>query len=132
MFGLFRKKKTDSALDKMILAMYGDRPPPKTANIDEAVRLASEKLLMGAVDLAAVKRQAVDLAAGPIPYSTHDLAVSVALSFFKQPSLTPRLTNAQLYARMQVLEWTNEKKVVAILAMSFEQVLYKLYKPGMD
>ena len=132
MFGLFRKKKPASVLDNMILAMYGDPPPPKTANVDEAVQLASEQLLMGAVALAAVKKLAADLESGPIPYSTHDLAVSVALSFFKQPSLMPRLTNAQLYARMQVLEWANEKKVVAPLAMSFEQVLYKLYKTNVD
>lgn len=58
---------------------------------------------MGVVEQQAVRKQGIDLAEGPIPYSTHDLALSIALNFFKQPEYIPRLFNAQLLARMKAL-----------------------------
>ena len=131
MFGsLFGKKKPETAMDVFIRSIYGDPPPPKRAVLSEAIDLANE-LLMGEVSEQDIIIQATQLNSGPIPYSTHDLALSVALSFFKKPELIPRLGSAQLMARMSMLEWFDEKKVAPILVKSFEDTLYKLYKPGL-
>ena len=57
----------------------------KRANLDEAIKLAHEDLLMGLVGRLEVSSIASELNDGPIPYSTHDLAMSVALNFFRKP-----------------------------------------------
>lgn len=87
MFGLFGKKKPDTALDKFIFAVYGNPPPTKRANVEQAISLAADDLLAGIVDAESVRRQALGLSSGPIPYSTQDLALAVTLHFFKQPQL---------------------------------------------
>jgi len=130
LFDLFSsKKKPQSAMDAFIRAMYGDPPPPKRARLSEAVELAGE-LLMGEVSEREIVTVATHLSSGPIPYSTHDLALSVALNFFKDPARIPSLGTAQLMARMTMLEWLEDGKVAPLLAQSFEDTLYKLYKPG--
>lgn len=130
MFGLFsKKKKPQNALDEFIFAIYGNPPPVKRANVGQAVEIASD-LLVGRIDEKEVSRQAIALNDGPIPYSTHDLALSVALNFFKQPENVPQLFEAQLLARMKMLEWLEKGLVAPMLVQSFENVLYKLYKPG--
>jgi len=129
MFG-FRKKKPKTALDAFITAVYGDPPPAKRADIGEASRLASEELLMGNIDASHIRKLAEELASGPVPYSTHDLALSVALNFFKRPELMPTLQIAQLFVRMQMLEWLQAGLVAPMIVKSFEEVLYKLYKPA--
>lgn len=128
MFGLFsKKKKPKNALDEFIFAIYGNPPPVKRANVGHAVELASD-LLAGVIDEKEVSRQAVALNDGPIPYSTHDLALSIALNFFKQPGNTPHLYEAQILARMKMLEWLDKGLVAPMLVQSFESVLYKIYK----
>ena len=130
LFDLFGgKKKPESAMDLFIKAMYGDPPPPKRAKLSEAVDLAND-LLMGEVTEREIATLATQLNSGPIPYSTHDLALSVALSFFKDPARVSRLGTAQLMARMSMIEWLQEKKVAPLLVKSVEDTLYKLYKPG--
>ena len=130
LFDIFGKnKKQESAMDMFIRAVYGDPPPPKRAKLSEAVELASE-LLMGMVSEREIVTIATELNSGPIPYSTHDLALSVALNFFKDPARIPSLGTAQLMARMAMLEWLQQKKVAPMLVQSFEGTLYKLYKPG--
>ncbi len=129
MFG-FGKKKPQTALDAFIFAVYGNPPPPKRANIEEAVGLACDKLLLGLLDREAVRENVLALAATPIPYSTHDLALSATLNFFKDPRYIPLLGTAQLAARIQAITWTKEGLVVAPLMKSFEDTLYKLYKPA--
>ena len=129
MFG-FAKKKPKTALDAFIFAVYGNPPPPKRANIEQAIELACDKLLLGLVDREAVRENALALAATPIPYSTHDLAISTTLNFFKDPRYIPLLFTAQLAARIQAISWTKEGLVVAPLMESFEDTLYKLYKPA--
>ena len=130
LFDMFGKnKKQESAMDVFIRAIYGDPPPPKKAKLSEAVELASE-LLMGVVSEREIVTVATELNSGPIPYSTHDLALSIALNFFKDPARIPSLGTAQLMARMAMLEWLQEKKVAPMLVQSFENTLYKLYKPG--
>jgi hypothetical protein len=132
MFGFFKKQKPANALDAFIFAVYGNPPPPKRADLEQAISLASE-LLMGAVAEQELRSHAIALNDGPIPYSTHDLALSVALNFFKQPEYIPHLFDAQLLARMTAPQWFQGGLVVRPLAESFEEVLYtryKLYKPG--
>jgi hypothetical protein len=130
LFDLFGgKKKPESAMDVFIKAMYGDPPPAKRAKLSEAVDLAND-LLMGEVTEREIVTLATQLNSGPIPYSTHDLALSVALSFFKDPARFSRLGTAQLMARMSMIEWLQEKKVAPLLVQSVEDTLYKLYKPG--
>jgi hypothetical protein len=89
MFGFPKKKKPTTALDEFIFAAYGNPPPPKRADTDQAISLACDQLLLGVVDREAVRKHTLALAATPIPYSTHDLAVSVALNFFKEPQYIP-------------------------------------------
>ncbi len=130
LFDLFGgKKKPESAMDVFIHAVYGNPPPPKRAKLSEAVDLANE-LLMGEVSKQEIQTLATQLNSGPIPYSTHDLALSVALNFFKDPARIPSLGTAQLMARMSMLEWLQDGKVAPMLVKSFEDTLYKLYKPG--
>jgi hypothetical protein len=130
MFGLFSKKrKPQNALDEFIFAVYGNPPPAKRANVGQAVALAHE-LLVGLIDERDISRQAIALSDGPIPYSTHDLALSVALNFFKQPENVPHLFDAQLVARVKMLEWLNAGLVAPMLVQTIESTLYKLYRPG--
>jgi len=128
LFDLFSgKKKQETAMDGLIKALYGNSPPSKRANLSEAIDLTSE-LLMGEVSEREIATIATQLNSGPIPYSTQDLALSVALNFFKNPELIPKLGSAQLMARMTMIEWLQEKKVAPLLVQSFENTLYKLYK----
>jgi hypothetical protein len=129
LFDLFggKKKKPETAMDVLIRSLYGDPPPPKRANLFEAIDLA-KNLLMGIVNEREITVIATQLNDGPIPYSTHDLALSVALNFFKNPAYIPKLASAQLMARMSMLEWLQESKVAPMLVQSFEDTLYKLYK----
>jgi hypothetical protein len=129
MFG-FGKKKPKTALDQFIFAVYGKPPPPKRANVEQAIALACDELLLGLIDREAVREHARALAASPIPYSTQDLAISVALNFFKDPQYVPHLGPAQLVARMKAILWTKDGLVVGPLMKSFEDTLYKLYKPA--
>lgn len=128
LFDLFGgKKKPANAMDAMVQAIYGDKPPVRKANLPEAIKLANE-LLMGEVGEREIVEVATQLSSGPVPYSTHDLALSVAMNFFRNPNLIPVLDTAQLMARMTMIEWLQEGKVAPVIAESFENTLYKLYK----
>src|SRR5271169_6130171 len=126
MFGIF-KKKPPTALDAAFQVMYGNKRE-KDANLTAASQIAAEELLSGIVKYSEVQACAQKLFDGPIPYSTHDLAVSVSLNFFRKTELTNDLKWAQIGARIRVTDWTREGKVTPLLAQSFEEVLYKLYK----
>lgn len=130
MFGLFGKKKPETALDEFIFAVYGNPPPPKRANVEQAISLAADDLLAGMVDAESVRKQALGLSSGPIPYSTQDLALAVALHFFKQPQLVPHLAGAQMMARLKAMQWLQQELAVPVLVKSFEDTLYTMYKPG--
>ena len=132
MFGIFRKKsKPKTLMDQLIHTMYGDNPPKKLADATDAGTIAADELLGGAFDKAVLIRMAKELNAGPIPYSTHDLAASVALSVLKniEPASRPQLFEIQLLARMTVSAWFKDGKIVRALAQSFESTLYEAYKP---
>ncbi len=105
-------------------------PPRKSADVERATTIAHEDLLADAVQLSDVGKVAKDLASGPIPYSTHDLAVSVALAFYKKPELIGTLSEFQVPARMRVLNWLKDGKIVPLVAKAFEDTLYRLYKPN--
>src|SRR6266567_1881813 len=128
MFGFF-KKKPPTVMDVLVRAIYGDHPPAKSADLERAITIAHEDLLLEQVPLSDVERQATGLFNGQMPYSTHDLAVSTALTFFRKPELLDALQECQLFARMRVLNWAKAGKVVAPLVQSFEDVLYRVYKP---
>jgi hypothetical protein len=129
-FGLLRKKKPANALDEFIHLVYGNPPPPKRASVRDATKLAFEQLLMLRVSEQEVRTVAEELSSGPIPYSTHDLALSVALNFFMQPARVDGLREAQLQARLKATDWVLAGFAVPMTAKSFEEVLYKLYKPA--
>ena len=130
MFSFFKKKKPTSVLDELIFAVYGYPPPPKTAKLDEAIQIAHDELLMGMVNREEVAKLAAELNALPTPYSTHDLALSVAQNFFMRQDLMTRLRDAQVVARLKTVDWLSQKIVAPLLVKNFENVLYKLYKPG--
>jgi hypothetical protein len=129
MFSMF-KRKSPTAMDAFIRTIYGANPPRKSADLERSVTIAHEDLLFERVPLPEVKRVAGELFQGQIPYSTHDLAVSTALAFFKAPGFVPVLTECQIPARLRVVNWAKDRKVVGPLAQSFEAVLYRVYKPS--
>lgn len=132
MFGFARKTKPPATLlDEFIGSIYGPNPPKKTANTQQAVTLAAVQLLGGVFEERDLLGVATELNSGPMPYSTYDLAVSVALKAFRDvpPEERPHLFEIQLNARMTVSGWAKERKVVVPLAQAFENALYKDYKP---
>jgi hypothetical protein len=52
------------------------------------------------------------------------------LAFFKAPEFMQTLRECQIAARLRVVNWAKDGKVVSPLAQSFEAVLYRVYKPG--
>ena len=104
MFGLF-KKKQPTMMDALIRTIYGANPPSKSADLERSITIAHEDLLFERVPLSEVKQKAGELFKGPIPYSTHDLAVSTALAFFKSPEYVPALQECQIAARLRVVNW---------------------------
>jgi hypothetical protein len=130
MFGLFsKKKKPKTALDSFIFTLYGNPPPPAgRANLDEAVTLAFESLLGSLIEKEVVRKHASELHAGQIPYTTHDLALSTAIYFFKDVQCISKLQAVQIFARMEALEWCQSGLLHQELLRIFENDLYKLYK----
>lgn len=122
------ESSTPTAMDAVIRAVYGDHPPAKSADLERAITIAHEDLLSEQIAMSEVEQTARALFASPIPYSTHDLAVSTALAFFKNPEFKARLWDCQMPARLRVLNWLKAGKVVGPLAKSFETVLYRVYQ----
>ena len=132
MFGIF-KKKQPTAMDGVIRAIYGDHPPAKSADLERAVTIAHEDLLCEVVPVTEVQRLASGLFAGPMPYSTHDLSVATAMSFFKDPALIEHLKGEiQIGARLRVLNWMKAGKVAPGVLKIFEDTLYRVYKPSAE
>jgi hypothetical protein len=72
----------------------------------------------------------MSLYGGPVPYSTYDLAVAAATNLFIHADTDRRaeLSNIQLLSRMTLHEWLLQRKVAPLIAKSFEDTLYKMYK----
>jgi hypothetical protein len=128
MFNFFKKP---TMMDGAIHAIYGPNPPRKSADVQRATNLAAG-LLGNRVDFREVQTLAEQLYAGPMPYSTHDLAVSMALAFFHRVDLMQHLAEMQLPARMQVLDWFKAGYVNPHFARNFEDTLYEDYKPFVE
>ena len=130
MFGLFKKKKK-TLLDDFNEIAFG-KGSKKTANLNQAIEFAHNELLQGLVNKKQVSDLANALYEGPMPYSTNDLAFSIALNFFRKDSLKETLEPVQLEARMKLLELLQANKINPLLASAFEDSLYKRFKPGME
>jgi len=131
MFGWFkRKKQPETYMDAFIESLYGSNAK-KTANVLEAIALANTELLLGRFDKKEITDLATALDNGPVPYSTHDPATSVALRLLRKAAKEVRwgLMEVQLTARLKVISWAGEGKVVIPLAEAFEHILYKEYHP---
>jgi len=128
MFNFLKKKNAPlSLLDKFILTAYGDPPPKKTAILEEAVDIAYKNLLKQLISKDEILKIAEPLFKGKIPYSTNDLAVSVALNFFKRPELKLLLSNIQNDARKNIHLWLQKNQLNRYLAESFEYSLNKIF-----
>lgn len=127
MFGFFKKRKPTVA-ESAIREIYGDNPPAKRADLERAISLAYEDLLFEQIPRQDVQRLATGLFNGPMPFSTHDLAVSTALAFFEAAHNIERLARCQLAARAQVLQWLKARDVAPVIAIEFESTLYQEYK----
>jgi hypothetical protein len=121
-------RKPKSAFDLAIFAMYGNPPPPNTADHVQAASLAAE-FLGGVVSNDEISGAAIQLNNKDMPFNSHSLAVAVLLHFLRRKDLMPRLAMAQMGARLAVAMWCHEGKVNQILAESFENVIYKDYQP---
>jgi hypothetical protein len=108
MFGLFKKKKA--------------------ADLETSIEMAYKDILTKLIDKKEITNIATALYEGPMPYSTEDLAFSVALNFYKRPENKKLLEETQLMARMKMLECFQQGKMNVLLVQAFEEVLYKLYK----
>lgn len=129
MFGIFkRNKKPKTVLDEFIFSIYGNPPPAKSANLSKAISLANE-LLFEKISELEITRHAISLNDSPIPYSTHDLALSVAISFIKQPEYMDDFFQAQLNLRISMIEWLQQGLIAPRLAENYENLLYRLYTP---
>jgi hypothetical protein len=122
------KRKTAKPIDQMVKAMYGDSPPDVPPDLEEAIRLAHGELLKRLIDENEVRGIATELRHGPIPYSTHGLALCTSLNFFRRREQIDILGEAQLMARMMALEWAQDKKIPPTMLAVFEQSLYELYR----
>lgn len=131
MFGIF-KKRQPTAMDGVIRAIYGHHPPAKSADLERAITIAHEDLLCEEVPASEIRRIASALSAGPIPYSTYDLSVATALSFFKDPELVDRLQKIQVGSRLRALNWMKAGKVTPGVLKIFEDTLYRVYKPSAE
>jgi len=120
-------KKTKSLLDQFILIVYGDPPPLKTAVPEMAIEIAYSDLLKQIINKNEISKVTYSLYKGKIPYSTNDLALSVALNFFKRSELIPLLKNVQIEARKIKDDWMQQNKVNKYLGESFDYTLKKLF-----
>ncbi len=117
-------------MDEFIHITYGNPPPKRTADDIEAVLIAQDDLMGGIIDIEEVSEYSWELKDSPIPYSTNDLAVSIAVHFFRQEENIVFLEDAQLTARIKIFEWLSNGMINIHIAKSFEDILYRLYKPN--
>jgi len=120
-------KKPRTAFDAVIFAMYGNPPPPNTADPTQAAALV-EELLAGVVNGDEVKGATVRLNDKDMPFNTHELAVAVLLHFLRRKDLMPHLAQVQLGARLAALKWFEEGKINRVAIESFENVIYRAYQ----
>jgi len=118
-------------MDALNKALYGSKTK-STADISRAIDLARNDLLHGKFDITEITALTTELRNGPVPYSTHDLATSVALGLLRRVPIGRRkgLEEVQIMARLTVATWAKEGLVVPALALAFENTLYRDYHPN--
>jgi hypothetical protein len=114
-------------MDGLVKLASNNHAPKKTANLDDAIRLADQTLLQQRIPLTSVVEKAKQLFNGPMPYSTHDLAVATALGYLKDPELLQTFRDVQSNARNEVARWQREGRLNPMLAETFEAVLESRY-----
>jgi hypothetical protein len=70
---------------------------PKSANLDDAIRIADQTLLQQRIGLTSVYEIAKRLFEGPMHYSTLDLAGATALRFLKTRNFSKDKTVERAY-----------------------------------
>lgn len=130
MFWPFFKRKKDpkNALEAIIFEIYGNPPPPKRANVALAL-VEATALLNDVVEERELCLSIAELNNSAIPYTTEELALSASMKYFKDATYIPELRLAQLLARLKMAAWLKDGRVSPIIAKSFEETLYKIYKP---
>lgn len=127
MFGWF-KKKPKTLMDDIVKATYGNSPPTEPPDLENAVELAHEQLLMGIIGIDEVRDIATKLRDGPMPYTTHGLALCAAMNLYRRSESREILEEAQLLARMTALTWAKDSLIPPTLLSSFEHSLYTRFK----
>jgi hypothetical protein len=96
---------------------------------EKVADLAFRHLLGAKVRLDALVVIATELAKSIDVKTDHELALATALFFFEQRDLKPSLAEAEMMARLTMLQWLQDSKVGPAEAEHFENQLYRLYKP---
>ena len=128
MYGFFRRKKRQAIANTAVREIYGSNPPANRVDLESAITLAHQNLLLERIPREDVARLTTSLFNGPMPLSTHDLAASAALAFFQAPNYIERLRGCQLSARACILDWLKAGNIAPKIAIAFEVMLYREYK----
>lgn len=96
---------------------------------ERAANLAFEHLVASKIRLDALGLIARELSKAISVKTDHELALATALFFFEQQDLKPSLGEAQMMARLSMIEWLQDGMVGPAEAEHFENQLYRLYKP---
>lgn len=122
MFGWFKKKPTSSIMDEVSRSIYGPNAK-KTAVLPMSVSLAHTTLLQSQIPYELIEKIATGLDAGPVPYSTYDLAASVALGILKDSDLPAHMAPIAVNAIEEVQAWSRAGLMAPKLADSFIAVV---------
>jgi len=96
---------------------------------ERAANLAFQQLLAAKVRLDALVVIATELAKSIDTKTDHELALATALFFFEQQDLKPSLKEAQMMARLTMVQWLQDGEIAPAEGQHFENQLYKLFKP---
>lgn len=118
------KKKT--LLDEVSDVLYGENAQ-KSANLDDAIKIAYEEILLKIVPENEVSSLAKALYDGPMAYSTDDLAFAVALNFFKNQMYTEKLRGTTIKTSAMLKNAIKRGSINPIFADSFDSVMKRLY-----
>lgn len=97
--------------------------PERAANLAFEHLVASKIRPDGLVLIARELSKAINVK------TDQELALATALFFFEQQDLKPSLNDAQMMARLTMLQWLQDGTVGPAEAEHFENQLYRLYKP---
>lgn len=122
--------KSTTAFDSLIHALYGDNSPPRMAILSDSIQIAHDDLLLGIIPLKEVTEVAKTQFESGIPYSTYDLAFSIALYFFKERPVKQDLFMAQLASIGILGDAVVDGRLNPTLAESFQNYTCTAYHPN--